>query len=281
MKSVKVFAFASIRQKKICRVVPEIVNSIMRYFFIQDPKFEGTPSIIKGSDARHIKNVLRLKPGDWIGLFDGKRMDYEARITAISSGAVEVMIMRGFPSKAESPIGIIVAQAYLKDRKMDGLVRPLSELGVSQWIPFFAQRSVPRPDQERLASRRQRWQKIAREALKQSKRGRLMDIGPAIAFENIFSITEGCDLKIVFWENATRPLDSILLPLPEAELKQIFVMLGPEGGLTSREIDSAKAQGFVAASLGPRILRAETATVAAITLIQYLFGDLGKKFYID
>jgi 16S rRNA (uracil1498-N3)-methyltransferase len=157
----------------------------MRYFFIQDPKSEGTASMIKGSDARHIKNVLRLKSGDRIGLFDGKGMDYEARITAISSRSVEVMIARSFPSNAESPIDIIVAQAYLKERKMDGLVRQLSELGVSKWIPFFAQRSVPRPDQGRLASRRQRWQKIAREALKQSKRGRFMEIGPVVSFKEI------------------------------------------------------------------------------------------------
>ena len=170
MKSVKVFAFVAYRQKKIYRVRPEIVNLTMRYFFIQDPKSEGTASMIKGSDARHIKNVLRLKSGDRIGLFDGQGMDYEARITAISSRSVEVMIVRSFPSNAESPVDIIVAQGYLKERKMDGLVRQLSELGVSKWIPFFAQRSVPRPDQGRLASRRQRWQKIAREALKQSKR---------------------------------------------------------------------------------------------------------------
>jgi 16S rRNA (uracil1498-N3)-methyltransferase len=277
MKSVKVFAFVPYRQKKIYRVRPEIVNLNMRYFFIQDPNSEGTAFMIKGSDANHIKNVLRLKSGDRIGLFDGKGMDYEARITAISSRSVEVMITRSFPSNAESPVDIIVAQAYLKEKKMDGLVRQLSELGVRKWIPFFASRSVPRPDQERLASRRQRWQKIAREALKQSKRGRFMEIGSVVPFENLLQIAEDMDLKIVFWEDTAKTLDSILLALPGHEFKQIIVVLGPEGGFSSTEIDSFKTHGFITASLGPRILRAETATLAATTLLQYLFGDLGKK----
>lgn len=249
----------------------------MRYFFIQHPKAAGSRSVLKGSDAKHIKHVLRLRPGDKVGLFDGQGLEYSARIVAFSGNDIEVEIVRSFPSVSESNIDIIVAQAYLKERKMDGLVRQLTELGVMKWIPFFAERSVPRPDDLRLANRRKRWIKITREALKQSRRGRVMEIGHPVSFEKMLNLASGCDLKIVFWENESKPFDSAGFQPPDHALKQILVMLGPEGGFTASEIDMADAHGFTTGSLGPRILRAETATIAAVTLVQYLFGDMGKK----
>ncbi len=249
----------------------------MRYFFIKDPKAAGTPSFLKGSDARHIKNVLRLKPGAKVGLFDGQGLEYSARIVAFSGNDVELEILQSFPSVSESNIGIIVAQAYLKERKMDGLVRQLTELGVTKWIPFFSERSVPRPDGSRLANRRKRWIKITRETLKQSRRGRVMEIGNAVSFEKILKPACDCDLKIVFWENESKPFTLKDFQAPDYAPRQILVMLGPEGGFSASEIDRVTVHGFTTVSLGPRILRAETATLAAVTLVQYLFGDMGKK----
>jgi 16S rRNA (uracil1498-N3)-methyltransferase len=249
----------------------------MRFFFIKHPIPTGTSSFLKGSEAKHIKNVLRLKPGDEIGLFDGQGREYLARIAAFSGNDIEIEILRSFPSAAESNIDITVAQAYLKERKMDGLVRQLTELGVLKWIPFFAERSISRPDDARLATRRKRWIKIAREALKQSKRGRLLEIGIPVSFEKLLNLASGYDLKIVFWENESNPFDVADFHRSDDALKQILVMLGPEGGFTESEIDTATARGFTTVGLGPRILRAETATLAAVTLVQYLFGDMGKK----
>jgi 16S rRNA (uracil1498-N3)-methyltransferase len=249
----------------------------MRYFFIKHPKAVGTSSFLKGSDAKHIKNVLRLRPGDKVGLFDGQGLEYSARIVAFSGNDIQVEIVRSFPSVSESNIDIIVTQAYLKERKMDGLVRQLTELGVMKWIPFFAERSVPRPDDTRLAIRRKRWIKITREALKQSRRGRVMEIGNPVSFEKMLSLASGCDLKIVFWENEPNPFDLEAFQPPGCAPEQILVMLGPEGGFTASEIDMVTAHGFITGGLGPRILRAETATIAAVTLVQYLFGDMGKK----
>ncbi|MBU0987409.1 MAG: 16S rRNA (uracil(1498)-N(3))-methyltransferase [Proteobacteria bacterium] len=246
----------------------------MRYFFIEQPADAGSTSLIAGADARHIKTVLRLKPGDKIGLFDGKGSEYEARIIAVSSGRVEVAVARRFPAFTESPLHIIVAQAYLKEKKMDGLVRQLTELGVSRWIPFFADRSVPRPAKNQLAARTQRWEKITKEALKQCRRGRLLDIGAAVSFETVLDLGQTCDLKIIFWEDEIKPAHDSL-PQPGQRFEKILVMLGPEGGFTAREIESAQKKGFVTAALGPRTLRAETATVAACVLLQYLYGDMG------
>lgn len=248
----------------------------MRYFFIEQPATDGATALISGPDARHITTVLRLKPGDKIGLFDGKGLEYQARIEAVSSRSVKVTILNSSPSTAESPVEIIVAQAFLKERKMDGLVRQLTELGVTQWIPFFAQRSVPRLDQKNLSARSERWKKIAKEALKQCKRGRVPKIGEPASFESTLAQSRTCDLKIAFWEDESTPLTA-LLPQSKQKIKTIFAILGPEGGFTVREIETAKEKGFITAALGPRILKAETATVAACVLLQYLYGDMGKK----
>lgn len=249
----------------------------MRYFFIERSAVGDPQLMITGSDARHIRTVLRLKSGDKIGLFDGQGFEYQARIVAVSAGRVEVSILQRFPATAESPVQITIAQAFLKEKKMDRLVRQLTELGISKWTPFFAKRSVPRPSKKNLSARLERWKKIAKEALKQCKRGCVPQIGETATFEEVLNQSQACDIKIAFWENESEPVNA---PLPESELQieKIFVLLGPEGGFTAEEIEQARARGFVTATLGPRILRAETASLAACVLLQYLYGDMGKKW---
>jgi 16S rRNA (uracil1498-N3)-methyltransferase len=249
----------------------------MRYFFIDSLEPEDAVFSITGPDARHIRTVLRLKPGDKIGLFDGKGFECEAEIVDFSPGKVTASLIRRFPSTAESPIQITVAQGFLKERKMDGLVRQLSEIGIAKWMPFIAERSVPVPDKKQLATRVKRWEKIAREAVKQCRRGRIMKIGDTASFSQVLNLAGDCDLKIAFWENESRPLQSIP---PQSSVQTVFTLIGPEGGFTRREIEIAKDHGFITAGLGPRILRAETAAVAASVLLQYLFGDMSQK-YLD
>jgi len=120
--------------------------------------------------------VLRLTPGDFIMLFDGSGNEYESIIEKILHNKVSVVLKDKKSSTSESPVQLIAAQAILKDRKMDTLLRQLTELGVTKWIPFSAERSVPRPDANRIAKRIQRWEKIVRESLKQCKRGCLPKI---------------------------------------------------------------------------------------------------------
>jgi len=249
----------------------------MRYFFIKQSDLAGSKAVVKGSDAHHIKNVLRLKPGDKIGLFDGTGLNYETRIVTLLPKSIEVSVIRSFPSTTESNVQITVAQALLKDRKMDLLVRQLTELGITRWIPFIAKRSVPRPDNKRLFTRTERWKKIAQEALKQCKRCCSPEIGTTVSFEDVLNLGKDSDLKIVFWEEESKPVNKDLSVSNVKSPEKIFILLGPEGGFTLKEVENAKASGFITASLGPRILRAETATIAACTLLQYLFGDMGKR----
>ena len=249
----------------------------MRRFFIEQTKITSTKIFITGSDAAHIKKVLRMKSGDRIGLFDGRGFEYEARIENLLAGSVEVSITKRFLSASESPVQIIVAQALLKDKKMDILARQLTEIGITKLIPFTSIRSVPRPDKKRLSERRKRWEKIAIEALKQCRRGHVTEIGETITFNDVIKIDDECDLKIVFWENESKPISDAVQQVHDRHYRKILAVLGPEGGFTEKEIEDARACGFVTASLGPRILRAETAAVAACTILQYIFGDMGLK----
>jgi len=232
------------------------------------------PPIISGSDAKHIRTVLRLKPGDKIRLFDNSGFNYEARIKGFRSGNVELDLVQHYKSNLEARLQITVAQALLKDRKMDTIIRQLTELGIKKWIPFAAERSVPRIKKDRVHTRVERWKKIATESVKQCGRATVPEISMPLSFEALIDFTGHYDLNILFWESEAST-NGILPHSSENRIDSIFVILGPEGGFTAREVHSARERGFITASLGPRILRADTASVAACTLLQYLFGDMG------
>lgn len=247
----------------------------MRRFFVKQPTGLNDAVVLTGEDAKHISSVLRLKSGTRITLFDGTGMDYAAEIISASPKRVAVSILEQVVCKTESPLDITVAQGFLKEKKMDGLLRALTELGVRRWIPFFAERCVPRPSDHRLSTRIERWRKISRESLKQCRRGCLPDIGPVMAFDEMIAFSMESECKIAFWEKAAKPIPVALQEHAGGPIKKVFILLGPEGGFSGQEIAVAEASGFKAVTLGPRILRAETATLAACSLMQYLLGDMG------
>jgi len=238
----------------------------MRRFFTDALITENSTIIITGSEANHIKNVLRLRAGDKIILFNGSGNEYKAEIIAVSSNSVEALILHSIESSRESPTEIIIAQAFLKEKKMEELIRPLTELGISRWIPFIAEHCVSRPDEKRLHSRYERWKSIAKESLKQCRRTKTLDISPVLSFENILQIGQNCDVRLIFWEKAVEAI-------PDQGHK-IIALMGPEGGFSESEVKMAQDAGFAAVTLGPRILRAETATIAASVILQYCFGDM-------
>lgn len=243
-----------------------------RRFFIEPDTIKDSNATIKGPDANHIKNVLRMKKGDTVFLFDGGGMLYFAEIAEIKPNEIHLTI-RKTQKEPEAKTQIILAQSFLKDKKMDVLVRQLTELGVTTIIPFFSERSIPNPDAKRIQKRLERWEKIARESLKQCKRNRLPEIAPPHSFKELMNQNNN-DTKLIFWENESQPLKETL-SLIKIRPKKILIVLGPEGGFSPKEIQTATENNFISASLGPRILKAETASVAALTLIQFFFGDLG------
>ncbi len=249
----------------------------MRRFYLPDGAAPGRTARIRGDEAAHIRKVLRMTPGDPVQLIDGDGGIYDGRIEAVSADGVTVAVLDRTNAATESPLAVTVAQSYLKDKKMDGLIRPLTELGITRWLPFISDRSVPAPDGKRLAGRIARWEKIAREAVKQCGRSRVPEIGEVTDLDGVLDAAEAAPLKLVFWEKVREPLDLLALREGLTGISSAVVLIGPEGGFTDAEADRAAAAGFRPASLGPRILRSETAAAAATALVQFLFGDMTTK----
>ncbi|MFH0998441.1 MAG: RsmE family RNA methyltransferase [Pseudomonadota bacterium] len=246
----------------------------MRRFFIPSHNLSGDNPVITGDDAGHIRNVLRLKPGDEIELIDGTGLECDARIVGISAGKVEVSILGRRLSESQSFPRLIIAQALLKDNKPDTIIRQITELGIHEWVPFAAHRSVPVLNAQRISARKDRWEKIAIEALKQCRRSNLLNISDLLTFDAMLTFGQDCDIKLIFWEDESpsRPFE-----LPEGNAgstQSVIAIIGPEGGFTPEEIAAARARGYTTVSLGPRILKADTATLAVSTLLQYGYGDM-------
>ncbi len=264
----------------------------MRKLYVDIQNIHGKEAVIKDQDAKHLANVMRLSPGDVLEICDGQGRDFKTEIRTISSVSVTLDIIEELSYASESPAHIIFAQGMLKDKKMDMLVRHLTELGIAEWIPFFAERSVPKPNLKKIRQRRERWERIAREALNQCGRSVVPYIGMPVQFnELIQSYDDSYIQKIIFWEKSSCPIDVIRGKEPADKIKtdsvaghnnhtpgkKIIILTGPEGGFTEDEIKFARRNGFKACSLGPRILRAETASIAACALVQNIFGDFGRK----
>ena len=246
----------------------------MRRFFLARQEILSDRPTLTGPDVKHIRRVLRSKPGDEIFLFDGKGLEYRARITASTPKAIVLSVLERFPSISESPLEITIGQALLKARKMDRIVRQVTELGIYALIPLLAERIVPTPQPERWAEKEQRWESIARESLKQCGRFQIPRLGPAASFEELVGTSQTYHLKIIF-HHAGSELKSRPDPGDSRNMRRVLALIGPEGGFTSDEVKLARHHGFVCVSLGPRILKADTAAVAACAILQYAFGDVG------
>ena len=247
----------------------------MRRFYIPANHMGKDEAIITGTDAHHLRDVLRLQPDDKIVVFDGAGGEYQAQVVSVERGEITVAMLEKLKTDADPALLLTVAQGYLKDKKMDGLVRQLTELGVGRWIPFFSRRSIPSPDPKRMMGRSQRWHKISLESLKQCGRSRAMSIDPVVSFGDAVKQANDHDLKIIFWEESKSASMPIQIQPPHPA--SVFVMIGPEGGFEANEISYAKESGFKTVGLGPRILKAETAALAAAVMVQHVLGDMGLK----
>lgn len=245
----------------------------LRRFYVPPQMVRRPHPEITGPEAGHICRVLRLSAGDAVELFDGAGNGYLAQIVSATPERVRLVVQSKHTQPADASVRITVAQAMLKERKMDRLIRHLTELGIDRWIPFYAARSIPLAGGKGLGSRMARWEKIALAAAKQCRRNRLPQIVPALDFDAMQTAAGPCDLAIIFYEGRTGAFD---LPATAPQKpNHIVVAVGPEGGFDSAEMARAQQSGWLSAGLGPRILRAETACLAACTLLQYRFGDMG------
>ena len=246
----------------------------MRRFLVDPQQIVEDKATLAGRQAHHLHRVLRLKAGDAVVLTDGSGHAHEATIDTISPDGVSLTITRTQTLKNESPLKITMAQALLKGPRMDLLIRQFTELGIARWLPFQATRSVAKAPPHKMADRAKRWETIARESIKQCRRQVAPEVWAPVSFEALLTEAAEHELRLVFWEEATRPLDRQIEHFKGAIPETVIVVIGPEGGLTHAEVEALGTRGFITASLGPRMLRAETAAVAACALVQHLLGDM-------
>jgi len=237
-----------------------------------------TPSLdrlaITGREARYISRVLRMKRGQEIIILDGKGQSFESTIEKVSHREVMVKVKRRLPPPRSSPVEISLCQALIKSHTMDYVIQKVTELGVDVIHPFFSERTVIRIEPPHVKAKMDRWIEIIKSACRQSNRAALPSLETPLPFQQMIAqAPEKKTLKILLWENEDRvDLKKVLKftsPLPH-----IYAVIGPEGGFTPSEINLARESGFHAISLGNRILRAETAAVSLVSIIQYEWGDL-------
>jgi len=245
----------------------------MPRFYVPAPHIENDLLKIGGNEAKHIRRVLRLKAGDEIIVFDGLGNEFEGTIVEGASSSVVIRVQNISSSKSESPLEIILAQSLLKGEKMDYLIQKATELGVKEIIPFFSSRSIPLLEKSGKQKRHQRWERISIESSKQCGRGMIPKIEPLQDYSEVLRTASSDFLLLILWEKEEVRLKEALER--SKEKKRIFFIVGPEGGFSEEEIEEAKKAGFITVTLGKRVLRAETASLCLLSILQYDRGDIG------
>ena len=226
-------------------------------------------------EAHHLGRVLRLRPGAVVDATDGTGRLYTVRLVALDvKGAWGTIVARPEPGR-ESPCAITLAQVILKSDRMSWLVQKATELGVTRIVPVETARVVARPAAG-AAARHGRWQRIAREAVKQCGRVVVPAVDRARAFAEVTREVAWHDVAWICWEGGGLALDAAAAQAGRPA--RLLLLVGPEGGFTSEEVALAEVAGARLVSLGPRTLRAESAGLAVVALCQYLFGDLGGRW---
>lgn len=246
----------------------------MRRFIFDSTRQDGDRVRLSAEESYHISRVLRLQPGAEIELMDGQGGVYTAVIVEAGRNVTARMICRREESDGAA-VQLWVGQGLLKGKKMDGTVQQCTELGVTRLIPFFSSRCQGSLRELRDRQKAERWDRIVISACKQCKRSDLMAVEELVEYSTMLSRfgNEPNLLRLLFWEEET---DLRLRPemIGEGKFDKILLLLGPEGGFSRDEVASAREGGWQTVSLGRRILRAETATLAAVSLVQYLAGNM-------
>jgi 16S rRNA (uracil1498-N3)-methyltransferase len=245
----------------------------MARFFLPTGQIEGHRATITGVELNHLRRVLRLRPQDRVVVFDDAGCEHEGIIHSLSEDRGEIEIVRSYQVNNESPLKTTLALGLTKGEKMDWVVEKATELGVHTVVPFLSDYTIPKLNERKVAQRSERWQKIALSAAKQCGRVRIPEILALSEFRDLLETISPDALRLLFWE---KEREQRLSELKEAQttISELVVMIGPEGGLSAHEAALALGQGFKAVRLGPRILRSETAAVAALSAVQLLWGDL-------
>ena len=243
----------------------------MHRFFADASCIDDNVITVTGDDVQHISRVLRLKCGDCIEICDMCGTDYLCTVSSVSKTAVTADIIKKMPNSSESNLNITLYQGIPKGDKLDFIIQKSVELGAKRIVPVVMQRTVVKLKNAALKTERQ--SKIAAEAAKQSKRGIIPKVSSPISFDDMINEIKNSDaLNILAYENEEQTdIKSVLKN--NGNMTDINIIIGPEGGFEDDEIKSAKEANINIVTLGPRILRCETAPVAVISAVMYELGD--------
>ncbi|WNW12288.1 16S rRNA (uracil(1498)-N(3))-methyltransferase [Pseudomonas sp. DTU_2021_1001937_2_SI_NGA_ILE_001] len=234
-------------------------------FFIDAPLSLGEHTLPE-AQAHYIGRVLRMSEGQALQLFDGSGQEYRGTLLEVGKKQVRVQLDEALAGQPESPLRIHLGQGLSRGERMDWAIQKATELGVAQITPIISERCEVRLKDERAEKRQAHWQQIAVSACEQCGRSVVPVIHPPLPLSEWLQRTEA-DLKLVL-----HPVAEALSSHPAPQ--RLAFLIGPEGGLSDAEVEQAKAAGYHAARLGPRVLRTETAPVVALSVAQHLWGDL-------
>jgi 16S rRNA (uracil1498-N3)-methyltransferase len=248
----------------------------VRRFYVAPHEFKGERVRISGEEAHHLRRVLRLGPGDEVDVFDGAGHEYRVELRYFHGDAVWGYVLEETTVPREAPIFVSLAQGLAKGEKMELVIQKATEIGVASVIPLHTARSVPRPGSGQ-ARREERWQRIAREAAKQCWRTVVPAVEPLCTLPELVRRFSEYQAVLFFWEEEkSRHLHEVLATLTaQGHIQRLLLIVGPEGGFTPEEAQLVAENGAVSVTLGPRILRTETAGLVAASIILYELGDLG------
>ncbi|MGH8311491.1 MAG: 16S rRNA (uracil(1498)-N(3))-methyltransferase [Steroidobacteraceae bacterium] len=237
--------------------------------FVDEPLGAGREFLLRPAAAAHVRRVLRLGVGDEITVFDGRGGEYAATIIETRGTALRVRVGEYRPVERESALSITLGQGVSRGERMDWVVQKATELGVAAITPLMTERSVVKLDPVQARKKFEHWRAIVISACEQSGRNRLPDLPAPLSFGQWLEAASRDGARILLDPTAQSGLRSI------DQATSVTLLIGPEGGLDPAERAQATQAGFVPVRLGPRILRTETAAVAAISALQALFGDSG------
>src|SRR5205823_6402054 len=265
-------------------VGPPSSSSVRRFTIAPDRIHDGRV-LFDRDESRHLARVLRLKAGDTVIAADGAGRDFTVRLEDVGE-TVTGTVLGVARTDAESPLRATLIQSVPKGDKMEAIVRAATELGVARIVPVTTERTVVTLEPSRWRERARRWQRVAKEAAKQCGRAVIPPVDVARPLAEFLTFDAAADLRLCLWEAAAQgqggeqalPFGTTLtqsLPPTLPKGASVYLLVGPEGGLSRQEVESVRARGWRIVGVGPRILRVETAGPAITAVLQSRFGDLG------
>lgn len=241
----------------------------MQHFFVTPSQVEGERIYIEGSDVNHMKNVLRMRPGEAVAISDGDNLKYRCVVEGYEEGRAVLAIQQRMPVYTELPCRITLFQGMPKQDKMELIVQKAVELGASQVVPVATRRSVVKLDEKKAAKKLQRWQQIAESAAKQAGRGYIPQVSSVLSYQEALEKAGELDVLLIPYELAEGMEEARKVVASIAQGQSVGIFIGPEGGFEKEEVDAAIHQGAKAITLGRRILRTETAGLAILSILMF------------